>query len=75
MSDNVTPIGKLRRPRGGNPREREVAARERRMARAFVDYQRAIVEGQPVDEMDELLEELERAVGDYHAFMRVSTFR
>ncbi len=39
------------------------------MARAFVDYQRAIVAGQPADELDELLEEVECAVGDYQAFM------
>ena len=34
----------------------------RRMARAFVA-------GQSADEMDELLEEVERAVGEYQAFM------
>ncbi len=32
------------------------------MARAFVDYQRAIVEGQPAEEIDELLGEVERTV-------------
>ncbi len=32
MQVNITPIGKLRRPRQGN-------ARERRMARALVGYQ------------------------------------
>ena len=36
----------------------------RRMARAFVA-------GQSADEMDELLEELERAVGEYQSFMGV----
>ena len=69
MRNNITTIGKRRRSPKGSTREREVAALERRMARAFVDYQRAIVEGQSADEMDELLEEVERAVGEYQAFM------
>ncbi|MDP9375658.1 MAG: hypothetical protein M3Q65_25060 [Chloroflexota bacterium] len=39
------------------------------MAWAFVDYQRAIVEGQLAEELDALLEEVERAIGDYQALM------
>ena len=30
---------------------------------------RAIIAGQPTDELDELLEEVERAVGDYQVFI------
>ncbi len=43
------------------------------MARAFVDYQRAIMEGQPAEELDELLAEVGRAVGDYQMFVGTPT--
>ncbi len=73
MRDNVTDIGVWRRRRQSTGRGQEIAALERRMARAFIDYQRAIVEGQLAEELDELLEEVERAVGDYQAFMGTPT--